>query len=165
MNNIKQKGYAILVTIVVVSIITLIAIGLSRSTYKQLILSSLAKDSQTSFYQADTASECALYFDRVLITDPATISFPTTFSCGMDLEGSSSSIEMKVSIPDSSGSYEINPPDSILNSDNQPCFRIEVIKETGATSGVATTTIKAKGYNICNELNIRTVERTISISY
>lgn len=162
MKNTTQKGYAILVTIVVVSIITLIAIGLSRSTYKQLILSSLAKDSQVSFYQADTASECALYFDRVLIskipvTDPVTLP-PSSFSCGMD------SIEMDVSTPDVNGSYNINPPTEILDSNDQPCFRIEVAKELDAL-GATTTTIKAKGYNICNTSNLRTVERTISISY
>lgn len=157
--NKNQKGYAILFTVVIVSAISVITAGISNAAYKQLILSSLAKDSQSAFYQADTAGDCALYIDRVFWTTPApnitTVISP--WSCG----GSSSSLTVTPRNPVSTG-YDISPVDQ--NSLN-PCFRINVAKDIITTLGTTKTTIQAKGYNICNKNNLRTVEREIEINY
>ena len=83
-NTRKQNGYAILFTVVIISIISLLAIGLSNSTYKQLILSSVSTDSQVSFFQADTAVECALYAD---VVDTLNESSPSPWHCGIDSKG------------------------------------------------------------------------------
>src|SRR5574343_1489902 len=79
LNKNNQSGYAILFTVVIVSVISIIAIGLSNTAYKSMILSSVAKDSQTAFYQSDTATECALYAD----TNPDVLS-GNNFKCGLD---------------------------------------------------------------------------------
>ena len=154
MKNNKQNGYALLITVVIISIILIIATGLSSATTKQLILSSSAKDSETAFYQADTASECALYADykgKVFNKEYgatgeliSTTLLPT-FNCG----------SQNMIVAGSSDDYTIMPSDENSNS---PCFRISVLRN-GAT------TINASGYNICDKSNIRTVERTIQISY
>lgn len=145
----KNKGYAILFTIVIVSAISVITAGITNATYKQLILSSLAKDSQTAFYQADTAGDCALYAEMILGAIPSNIT--TTggaWSCG------NTSLNVVPKTPSSSG-YDISPinPDS-----SSPCFRISVTKT------ITSTAVSAKGYNICNTNNIRTVEREIKIN-
>ena len=46
-----KKGFALLITVVVVSLILSISLGISNLTFKQTILSNLAKDSQISFYE------------------------------------------------------------------------------------------------------------------
>jgi len=165
----KNNGYAILVTIVVVSIILIIATGLSRSVYKQLLLSSSAKDSQIAFYQADTASECALYFDRIeSVSDDSSVDEEGNpiintvnenlvngyiFNCGDQ--------DLIFSGFDNNGSYSLEPENENLI---EKCFRIKVTKVTN-DDGSLSTKITANGYNICDKSNTRTVERTIEVNY
>lgn len=152
--NKDQKGYAILFTIVIVSAISVITAGLTNVAYKQLILSSLAKDSQTAFYQADTAGDCALYADRVegAKTPPNLLTTGGVWACGDSILTIDNITE---------NGYTIYPTDE--NSIN-PCFRINVTKDI-SESPLIKTTISAKGYNICNKSNLRTVEREIKINY
>lgn len=153
----KEEGYAILFTVVVVSAISVITAGLSNAVYKQLVLSSLAKDSQTAFYQSDTATDCALYADRIVREqDPTFGTVDSAWSCGGDNDN------LLVS-PLAGGGYSIYPIASVDGSTN-PCFRIDVTKNNTNPS-VLVTNISAKGYNICNKTNIRTVEREIKITY
>ena len=152
----RQKGYAILFTIVIVSAVSVITAGLTNAAYKQLILSSLAKDSQSAFYQADTAGDCALYADRVVgKTLPNIITTGGDWTCG----GSSLTVGNI-----STNGYTIYPK-SPADVSSFPCFRIDVTKDTTTNPGITRTTIKAKGYNICNTTNLRTVEREIQIDY
>ncbi|HLP86798.1 MAG TPA: LamG domain-containing protein [Candidatus Paceibacterota bacterium] len=123
--NKGNKGYAILFTVIIVSAISVITAGLTNVAYKQLILSSLAKDSQSAFYEADTAGDCALYADRIeSLKTPPNIFTTGTFNCG----GSN----MVVSTPTGNGDYTIYPVSGDSNSLN-PCFRIDVTKTN--TSG------------------------------
>lgn len=149
-----QKGYAILFTIVVVSAVSVITAGLTNATYKQLVLSSLAKDSQEAFYQSDSASDCALYADRVsALKDALFITTTHPWSCG----------NLSLTITQTTtGGYTIYPQ-NLTSKD--PCFRIDVLKDATTKPGFTLTTIKAKGYNICKTDNLRTVEREIEIKY
>lgn len=162
--NKKQKGYAILFTVVIVSAISVITAGLSNAAYKQLILSSLAKDSQTAFYQADTAGDCALYAD--LVEYPKLLE-PTPFGIFSTPDtpwpcGGLNLIIVPVTGGDLSSGYRLNPPEE---DSLDPCFRINVIKDTTSIPPLTITTITAKGYNICKISNLRTVEREIKITH
>jgi hypothetical protein len=158
--NKTQKGYAILFTVIIVSAISVITAGLTNAAYKQLILSSLAKDSQSAFYQADTASDCALYADRVIASLPQpNLILPTigaggtsTWTCG----GSN------LTLAQVGTGYTIYPT---VGTGTTPCFRIDVTKDGATNPGLTNTKISAKGYNICNKMNLRTVEREIEINY
>ena len=80
-----NKGFAMLFTVLIITLILSIAIGISNLSLKQMILSSLAKDSQISFYEADTAVECGLYYDSVLESFPVGTDGSTALSqitCG-----------------------------------------------------------------------------------
>jgi hypothetical protein len=152
-NNLN-KGYAILFAVVIVSIISLLAIGLSNSTYKQLILSSLAKDSQTAFFQADTATECALYADNVVGMTPT---YGSWF-CG------------KSTINDNDNPFDVvagaGPDDYEListGSGSAPCYEMTILKDT-STSPVETI-IKGRGYNSCDKSSPKTVQREIEVRY
>lgn len=149
----KQKGYAILFTMVLVGIISTIAIGLANLSYKQLILSSVARDSQISFYQADMALECALYVEN--IENKETLTSP--YICGINSNGNNYSLDFAINT-NGSGSYELNPSSSDISS-SSPCFNIS---RTENLEGVIS--VDAKGYNICNKTNIRTVEREVQVT-
>jgi hypothetical protein len=153
--NIKQKseqhGYAILFAVVVVSIISMIAIGLSNTTYKQLVLSSLASDSQLAFYQSDTATECALYMDNVV--GVANIPMLSSWDCGkehFDFSGAADTGQL----------YKFNSTNS---STTKPCFNFSINKVS--PDPAFSTIILANGYNSCALSNPKTVERTIEVKY
>lgn len=150
----KQKnndGYAILFTVVIVGIISMITVGLSNSAYKQTILSSVAKDSTIAFYQADIGTECALYADKgEFFKDGQS---ETTFNCAeQDLIYFHDSVD--------TSKYRLDTPNENVSS---KCFRIEVTKNT--TAEFISSKIISKGYNICKKNNLKTVERGIMITY
>ncbi len=151
----NENGYAILFTVIIVSAISVITAGISNAIYKQLVLSSLAKDSQTAFYQADTASDCALLFDmEVKDTYPDFANMSTfPWECG----------GYNMDVNPGLTSYSIMPQAEDSDS-SKPCYRIETSTDWADPENPETT-ILANGYNICNKDNIRTVERQIKIVY
>jgi hypothetical protein len=151
----NQKGYAILFTVIIISTVSAIVIGISNTTYKQLILSSVAKDSHLAFFQSDMATECALYADNQLdMLIP-----PGNWDCGIKIDGTGNTLVMNA--PATSGGviyYSLDPLDP---STTNPCFSIEVDRVISNFN----TTVRAKGYNICNASSLRKVEREINVSY
>jgi hypothetical protein len=147
LKNNKEKGYAILFAIIIVSAISVVTAGLITASYKQLILSSLANDSQIAFYQADKGAECALYLDRYLDYFDGDPSPPLNqeWVCGqtiLNIEGKEEKFKI---VPKSLGI--------------DPCFKIDI------NLGGETTKITSKGYNVCNLSNKRALERSIQIEY
>lgn len=148
----NQKGYALLFTVLIISSISVVAAGLINAVYKQLILSLLAKDSSSAFYQADTAVDCAMYADLYASTHGWLEG--DTLNCG--------GFDLNI-IKHDDGSYDLLPPDE---KSNEPCFRINVSKNSNSDiDGFNTESIKAKGYNICNMTNSKTVEREIVVNF
>ena len=128
-----------------------------------MILSSLAKDSQAAFYQADTASDCAMYVDLVLSKNNTFSSTPMPFSCGV-----SDFNNLLITQTDPvKGSYKIEPIQSIIDAGDS-CFRISVDKNPTTNAdgvNIIETSIKAKGYNTCDLSSPRAVEREIDTNY
>lgn len=59
-----KRGFALLISVVLTSVVLALGIALLDIAYKQVLLSSSAKNSQYAFYNADSALECALYYDQ-----------------------------------------------------------------------------------------------------
>lgn len=57
----KHKGFVLLFTLVVSTIIFFIGAGMYSIAFKELITSSIAQESQKSIYAADAGVECGLY--------------------------------------------------------------------------------------------------------
>ena len=157
----NQKGYALLFTLVIVSAVSVITAGLTNTIYKQMILSSITKDSQSAFYEADTASDCALYADMVeykkfLLEEPSLFDL-SSWSCGgLDLDIIPLGGDLK-------SGYDLIPSDE---TSSDPCFKVSVLKENiGTEPTIVKNTVTTKGYNICDKENPRTVERAIKIEY
>lgn len=58
-----QRGFTILFSALVASLVLTLGISIFSVAQKQVILSSLGRSSQYAFYAADTGAECALYWD------------------------------------------------------------------------------------------------------
>jgi hypothetical protein len=159
-----QDGYAILFAVIMIGIILALSVGLSDIAYKQLVISSVASDSQLAFYQSDTATECALYQDFVnnafpASTPPSPVP-PAQVSCGVDSTGNNYALNMSYA-PSPDGTSEVYTLAPLDPTSLAPCFIITTTRNT--TSGA--TKIAAQGYNICNKTNARTVEREIDASF
>lgn len=59
-----QKGFTLFVALIVTSLLLAIGFSLSNIVLKQLIFAQSSRESQISFYAADSGAECALYWDR-----------------------------------------------------------------------------------------------------
>lgn len=156
----NKKGFALIFTLMIVSIISVISAGLLSASYKQMILSSLARDSEIAFYQSDTATDCAMYADLVASSsggDPEVSIFdkPGTWTCGESIFNIT---------PLGDHSYNLSIPDEVAKTTN-PCFDISVRKIPTGIAGVYDTNIKSRGYNVCNKENPRAVEREIEVNY
>ncbi len=62
--NKKNKGFALLISIIFMSVMLALGVALGSLGYKQQVLASSAIESQYAFYSADAALECALYADQ-----------------------------------------------------------------------------------------------------
>jgi hypothetical protein len=58
-----KRGFTLLLAALVASIVLALGSSIFTIAKKQVTLSSLGRDSQFAFYAADTAAECALYYD------------------------------------------------------------------------------------------------------
>jgi hypothetical protein len=60
----KENGVALLFVILLTSVLLMVTLGISNITYKELVFSLEARDSDKAFFAADTGIECALYLDK-----------------------------------------------------------------------------------------------------
>ena len=156
-----QKGFAMLFTVLIISLILSIAIGISNLTLRQSILSSLAKDSGIAFYQADAAVECGMFQDTesnfplgtTVGTDPLT-NAKQSFDCG--------GVTMNLDTSASTTDYIKYVPTSLLST-NKPCFSILFDKTTVALPG-GKSAVRGAGYSTCTQ-GPRQVERLLQVTY
>ncbi len=59
----SQAGFVLMLASLVASLLAALGIAMFTIAQKEIVLSSLGRDSQFAFYAADTGAECALYWD------------------------------------------------------------------------------------------------------
>ena len=139
----KQKGYAILFTIVVTGIIISLTIGMTNIAFRHRVFSKEAVDSSKSLFAADTGLECALFHDsQGLFSDPANPE-PVVDCAGLSMI--SDAIGSKVSF---NFEYEM--------AGKNRCVEVSIDKNVpDPVNPTGTVTeIYSNGYNIdCNDVN------------
>jgi len=141
----KEAGFVILFTVLIVSVILSISLGVFNITIKELNISSSSRDSRFAFFASDTGVECATYWD--IKGDK----FSTSTSGDINCAG--------VTINDMGGSgVYVNR--FLLNLSNGSCTDVTVDKTDGAF-----TVITSRGYNTCVLTNPRRVERALRVRY
>lgn len=58
-----ERGFTLLIAALISSIVLALGASIFALAQKEVTLSSIGRDSQFAFYAADTAAECALYWD------------------------------------------------------------------------------------------------------
>lgn len=160
--NKNEKGFVALFTVLIVSVILAMAIGIASISLKEIVLSSSASEGSKAFYAADSGIECALYYDRV---NPVTGSFfDGNFRCNGNIPaGPFAGSSMSDPEGESPETYifEIS-----FGAQNELCADITVKRQV--TTGLGyTTLIESKGANLpCDDdTNPKKVERSIRVTY
>lgn len=151
----EQKGFTLLLSLLVISIILSVGFGVFDIMTKELKLSGIGRESQISFYAADAGIECAYFWDikHPELTDSAFLEDPAKISCA----GIKNEIKK-----DDDGFYVFEFDMGEAGSGNQKCAKVSVKKEVVGTKTI--TTIESKGYNYhCDSDSSHKVERAIRV--
>src|SRR3989344_7542730 len=62
---IKSRGIALVISVIIVSIVLAVSIGVSNIVSTEISLSNTGRQSQLAFYAADAGVDCAIYWDTV----------------------------------------------------------------------------------------------------
>lgn len=188
MNNKRTKnGFALLITLVVVSVILAIGLSLLFVTTKQYLLAVTAIESEKSFQSAQIGLECMRYHrgqsaTRAILLKEGGATPPALICAGV----SSSNLAQSTTIYNDSGRllynyrYQYTIDDALCA---EPSLYIADLREattdlsynlTGeglgtveCTAGTICTVVFARGYNRpCDQLeSIFTIQREITIQY
>jgi Tfp pilus assembly protein PilX len=149
-----NRGFALLIAVILASVVLAVGIALLDIAYKQVILSSSAKNSQFAFYNADSALECALYWDQKFNSFSYSAPSPAgTITCN------------------NTAVVANNPYNPIIGSNRVTTFSLSC--PGGGSSGNVTiyksstgsTEIYANGYSVCDANNPTRIERGLKIRY
>ena len=180
-----KKGYTLLFSIIVASIVLSIAAFILSVSRKQFILASAARDSTVAIYAADSGIQCAVEaYTKVWLatTSPATINCYASSRVGTYNNDAGAIPEDTTLLHgDSNGqtfkTSRLTSP-IILPLQNNTCATVDVMQgyyQNGATYSHRTI-IDSRGYNIAdsgpcdlspspNPVNPRAVERAIRLQY
>jgi hypothetical protein len=170
-HSLQPRGITLLIAVILSSVVLTIALSLLNITYKQLVLVSAAKNSQYAFYTADSAMECALYWDqRKLAFEYAGSAYVTGGAEQMDCaDPGGTSRAITSAAPSSLTTFQDTSSGTRTTKFFIPC-------PDGGTSGTAgfvtvikantgTTFIYTTGYSSCIITDDRRIERGLRVSY
>ena len=139
----KDSGFTLLLSVLITTIILGIAIGLPVFIMRELIISSVGRESQKAFFAADSGIECVLFWD--LKQDAFSTSTTRVITCA----------ENNHTVGGATGISNF-----ILNFDNNSCASVQVDKTV-----YRQTKINSYGRNTCNTSDPNRVERALEVIY
>jgi Tfp pilus assembly protein PilX len=160
----KQKGFTLLVSIIVTSILLLISFVVANVALKQLVLAYTGQESQYSFYNADSGVECAMYWD---LKNGGGSAFATSSTGAISCNNVNITTNSQVvhTIPNQYSRIGGPGPDAVSIFEIQyirGCAIVQVTKQSNNQ-----TLIESRGYNTsCGDTTSdRKFERGIKILY
>ena len=164
----SKRGFTLLIAALTASIVLALGAAIFSIAQKQLTLSAIGRDSQFAFYAADTAVECALYWD-----------FRYSFFATSTPSGVFPTCDQAAVLP------FINPPsapfaypytlttqqmdlflDAVPASDY--CAQVTVSKSLDPVTNAVKTVVRADGYSTsCATIttNTRALQRSVELRY
>lgn len=151
----RRQGFTLLFTILIMSIILVIGIGVFEIILKEIVISGAGRESQIAFYAADSGVECSLYWDvkgRVFATSSDSTPPSNNVYCN-NIDIAQSWILSDVTPVSATTRFDVS-------FNNGACVRVFVTKNSGLT------TIEGHGFNMaCGSSDPRKVERGLRIRY
>ncbi len=145
----SPRGFTLLIAVIMCSVLVSVGLALLDITYKQVLLAQAATQSQYAFYNADSALECALYWDQKQNAFDYSYTSPTALTCGglsvTSTLTSGTTKQTVLTIPCAAGGSSAT---------------VTILKNASAV-----TTIYANGYNTCTTTDLKRVERGLRARY
>lgn len=162
-----NNGFTLLLSILIISMILSVALGITSIVIKENQLSALVKESEAAFHAADKGIDCALFYhisyDR---TSPALRYSPFSTSSAFELPPNMNLVtcngvrldslwSVTEAINSGTTEFELNFGPGI----SDPCVKVTVAN----TNGGVNTAITAEGYNTCDPQSSRRTLRVIAV--
>ncbi len=129
-NTANSGGFVLLFTLVVTAIIFFVGAGIFGLAFKELLVSTIAQESQKSIYAADSGVECALFADKM---NPVIFVGQTP--------GQINCLDQIITTTYNLGTHTFG-----VEFENGSCSQVRV----SVDSSLGQTTVFAQGYNKCN---------------
>lgn len=159
----RESGFTLFIAIVLTATLLLVSTGIITIAVREAFLTSANRHSQEAFYAADTALECAIYWDLKGSPDTGESAFSLTNPDGIECNGQTFAADDSpdgiIGGQDGMSQFTINFPPSTH------CAEVRIIKRPPTSPLVPKTTIEALGYNDCDVNNPRRVQRSVGVSY
>jgi len=153
-NKHTNRGFTILLAALVSSIVLALGISVFELAQKSIFLSGMGRDSQYAFYTADTAAECALYWD-IRYNYFGTTPPPEVVSPEPQCDGQSLTVSGRQAAPPYTMSFQFQP--------GGYCAQVTVTKNALTPK----TVIHADGFSVsCANLgSSRSLQRSVELRY
>lgn len=186
----KDKGIALVIAIASITLLLSLSLSISNIVLRQIRITNINNSSKGVFFTADSAAECARYFDTKLIQDPnseyvinkeyeGSIFGINGFndynpSDPADLTTQSDFMKLIIKCGDSpisgisKNTTEVNTVTFFDVDYGQTCARVQVIKNEAQTTIVSrgyNTTMAEAGCDLSDIESRRIVERGLTITY
>ena len=168
----SQHGFALLFAIIASSLLLSIGLAIWGLSFREVVISSFGRESQSAFYVADSAIECTLYYDFIKtnffatstdsFTAPPVYDNYKTIDCGGSSQASISIYDPPVS------SYEIDGRNATTTfTVNFGAGRaiVYVGKSDPDGDGRSATNVVSHGQNSLNASDPTLVERGLKTNY
>jgi hypothetical protein len=166
-----QRGFTVLLAAIVSSIVLMIGSSIFMIAQKQVMLSSIGRESQFAFYAADTGAECALYHDsRFESFGTAAVPLVANVTCDKAASGGDLTVQSTYTsngiAATSTFSLDLFARDlnAGVPSNDTNCVVVTVAKNPAAPA----TVIHADGYSTsCAEIttSARSLQRSVELRY
>jgi len=157
----RNRGFTLLLAALVASITLALGASIYEIAQKEVTLSSVGRDSQYAFYAADTAAECALYWDSRYQSFPTSTLKAVQIMCdGQTRMTADSSLSVTVQGSAIVSSFQFEP--------NGNCATVTVSKISDVATGNFSTLVHADGFNtVCDVVSIspRALQRSVELHY
>lgn len=158
----RRAGFTLLLAALVSSIALSLGASIYAIAHKEITLSSISRDSQFAFYAADTAAECALYWD--IRYDYFATSTPPGVTPTCDGMNPAPTITPPSATYPYTQSFQL----SLFAPDRDYCAEVAVTKSIDAVTGALKTQIHADGYSVaCDAIltSSRALQRSVELNY
>jgi len=175
-NTHSSRGFALLMTLLVISVVITAVLSILDVTIKQVRLAASAKDSESAFHAANAGLECARFWRRVSATQ---MESPTTGSFNVRCFSNAARSTTRVAVPATGGAGFANIYEYELPWGTSPdlrCSRVStvvIVSDPTNSTTVTSADLKAEipGYpgtankvcppsGICTVISVRGYNRT-----
>lgn len=173
----KNKGFALIYSIIVSMIVLIVITSIVSLGIRQNKLSGISAESQKAFYSANTALECALYWDNHTVDEGHVVfmfngnlrgefvSKPFVRKNYEHIKCGRGSIVNDSIGKDGLYPFTINGNTTYFSIKTDAGYCANVVVEKKVNGEKLVTTITTKGYNVCDLDDPNALERGLVIQY